>query len=172
MLEFKNLPRTQVAEHFSVRSGQAPSAISRVRKDQAIERIACPSDIQCSLEPGDRRRIVNQPAGITHQVRSRKSGLHANPLSLDQKLHLQKTDRRDVEPAQPFCERPTPPVSREQPDQSAGVHENHRRRRFLRAQNRRPFEPDFQVQLPEATAGSSNSITGALCSERRFPLSR
>ena len=145
-------------EKRAVAGRKAPSAQTCMGNEEPIERIMGPANAERLGEPRRRRRIVLQPSAVRGQVGHGSVPLQSQTAALYQKLDLEQTRRRDVQPRAGTRQRRGSSVMVLHPDEGVRVEKNHRRRdRPLKVS---PLDDQLQVHCPSATAGSRISIRG------------
>ena len=100
-----------------------------VGDEKAVEGVARPAELLCRLKPWDRRRVVEEPAGI-----GREGGYGGPPAQLQsphlhQKLQLEQAGWGQVEAAPPAGQGTGPRVVSLEPQDSASIEQDQRRRR-------------------------------------------
>src|SRR5688572_16312913 len=140
------------AEKPIVGGGETPAPQPGMSDEQAIERIASPTEVERGLEPWRGRRIVQHPEALTACEGCHGRVAEADPAGFDQELQLEEADGRDIEPPGAGGERARPSMPLIKPDERVRVEQNHERGRLL---NLMPPAVHCQSQTPAATAGSS-----------------
>ena len=89
--------RAQAFANLGIARGQPPSSESGVRDQQAVERIACPAQLERSLKPANRGRLIEDPPVVLDEIlgreRRRRRGTKRRPCATEAQVHSPAASR-------------------------------------------------------------------------------
>jgi len=147
----------EIVEHGAVRCGKPPASGQRVGRNQTVEGIARPRQLQGVTNERGQRRIIDAPARIFRHRIGRPSGREQPSTEVLQELQLQQDNRREPQPARVRPQWPGSAVPCQQEQDRIGVEEDHRERLarcFVRSRRWSPAGVHSHVQPASSSRGS------------------